>query len=120
MAGGKLQLILFWMGPAPLSILGLECGGFRFSSSRRSDLGRGVIPLEGNLDRGGISFSDLVGVLSGNFIGEMILFGFLGPLSLSSEGLAFIALECLSLLEMCRVFLWLLGAELTLVGSSSV
>ena len=30
--GGKSQLILFWMGPAPLSILGFEEGGLWFSS----------------------------------------------------------------------------------------
>ena len=119
-AGGKSQLILFWIGPAPLSILGLEEGGLRFSSSRRSVLGRGVIPLEGNLDRGGISFSDLVGVLSGNFIGEMIRFGLLGSLSLSPEGPGFGALESLCFLEICRVLLWLLGPELeSLVGPSS-
>ena len=98
MVGGKLQLILFWMGPAPLSILGLDFGGLRFSSSRRSDLS---IPREGNLDRGGISFSDLVGVLSGYFIGEMIFFGFLGPLSSPFEGLGFIAPGCISLLDVC-------------------
>ena len=111
MAGGKLQLILFWMGPAPLSILGLEFGGFRFSSSRRSDLG---IPREGNLDRGGISFSDLVGVFSGYFIGEMIFFSFLGPLSSPFEGLGFIPPGCISLSDVCWVFFWLLGVEISL------
>ena len=78
--GGKSQLILFWMGPAPLSILGFEEDGLWFSSSRRSVFGRGISPLEDNLDRGGISSSDLVGVLSGNFIGEMFLFGLLDSL----------------------------------------
>ena len=116
MAGGKLQLILFWMGPAPLSILGLEFGGFRFSSSRRSDLG---VPREGSLDRGGISFSDLVGVFSGYFIGEMVFFGFLGPLFSPFEGLGFIAFGCVSLPGVCWVFFWFLGAELSLEGSLS-
>ena len=77
------------------------------------------IPLGGNLDRGGISFSDLVGVLSGYFIGEMIFFGFLGPLSSPFEGLGFIALGCISLLDVCWVFFWLLGAGLSLEGSLS-
>ena len=119
-AGGKSQLILFWIGPAPLSILGLEEGGLRFSSSRRSVLGRGVIPLEGNLDRGGISFTDLVGVFSGNFIGEMIRFGLMGSLSLSPGGPGFGALGSLSFLEICRVLLWFLGPKLeSLVCPSS-
>ena len=68
MTDGKLRLILLWTGPAPLSILGFEFGGFRFSPSRRSGMG---VPLEGSLDRGGHSFSALVGVFSGYFIGEM-------------------------------------------------
>ena len=127
--GGKSQLILFWMGPAPLSILGFEEGGLRFSSSRRSVLGRGINALEDSLDRGGTSSSDLVGVLSGNFIGEMFLLGLLDsllfvfaicPLSLSPEGPGFGSLESLSFLEECWLLFWLLGPELeSLVGPSS-
>ena len=111
MTDGKLRLILLWMGPAPLSILGFEFGGFRFSSSRRSGLG---IPLEGNLDRGGHSFSDLVGVFSGYFIGEMIFLGFLGPLSSSFEVLGFIAHGCTTLPDVFWVFCWFLGVEISL------
>ena len=100
-AGWELQLILFWIGPRPLSIFGLEEGGLWFRSSRRSALSRGVVPLEGSLDRGGISFSDLVGVLSGNFIGEMVRLGLLCSLTLSPEGPDFIAFEDLSFLAIC-------------------
>ena len=85
--GGKSQLILYLMGPPPPSILGFEEAGLRFSSSRRSNLGGGINTLEDSLDRGGTSSSDLVGVLSGNFIGEMTLLGFLDS---SGEVLTFL------------------------------
>ena len=55
------------------------------------------IPLEGSLDRGGHSFSALVGVFSGYFIGEMIFLGFLGSLSSSFEVLGFISPVCTAL-----------------------
>ena len=100
--GGKSQLILSRMGPAPLSILGFAEGGLWFSSSRRS----GISPLDDNLDRGCVSSSDLVGVLPGNFIGEMFLFVLLGSffavsLSLFSEVPGFGDLGGFSLLESC-------------------
>ena len=77
--GGKSQLTLYLMGPLPLSILGFEEAGLRFKSSRRSSIRGGINTHGASLERGTSSF-DFVGVLSGNFIGEMTLLGFLGSL----------------------------------------
>ena len=75
--GGKSQLTLYLMGPLPLSILGFEEAGLRFKSSRRSSIGGGINTLGASLERGTSSL-DFVGVLSGNFIGEITPFGLFG------------------------------------------
>ena len=106
--GGKSQLILYLMGPLPPSILGFEEDGLRFKSSRRSSIGGGINTLGASLERGTSSF-DFVGVLSGNFIGEITLLGFLdslfvvvavGPQFLAPDGPGFGSLIwCFSFLE---------------------
>ena len=72
-------------------------------------MGGGINTLGASLERG-TSSSDFVGVLSGNFIGEMTLLGFLdslfvvvavGPLFLAPDGPGFGSLVCFSRLEKC-------------------
>ena len=72
-------MTLYLTGPMPPSILGFEEVGLRFKSSRRSSMGGGINTLGASLERG-ISSFDLLGVLSGPFIGEITLLSFLGSL----------------------------------------